>query len=121
MGLEEFLFPEHWQRMKLESMSHRVGAQSASARRNRRAAKALKQDLGLLSLTLMALIDSLCRRGIIDRDDLLASLQTVDRLDGVEDGSVDPEAIRTALGVKAPKRKPLPKRTAGRLKRRRKR
>ncbi len=63
----------------------------------------VNDDLGAVSLVLLSLVGTLLDKGVITRDDLLAHVRSVDRLEGVADGKITTDELRKALGLARPR------------------
>jgi len=103
MSFMDFYFPEQAEAMHLRSISRnlRRGSISArgAARRTRAELEGMEEDLGFLALALFSLVGSLVERGVLDEDEIKQHMQRLDGLDGVEDGKLDTDAPRGALGL----------------------
>lgn len=112
MGLFDFFFPEQAQAERLREL---VDQQRQVLRRTRTEARAsmqakttvdqlqkqietLRNDLGYVTLLLGALVDQLDAKGTLTRSDLRAAVEAIDMVDDVEDGKLDIEALKHAVG-----------------------
>ncbi len=106
MGLKEFFFPEYAEAQNLKKVSRQMARKSRTGRRaSKKASEAQKElenmeeDLGFLALVLMSLFNRLVEKDIISRDEVRDQLSEIDSLDGVEDGKLDLDMVRGAMGM----------------------
>lgn len=114
MGLFDFFFPEQAQAERLREL---VDQQRQVLRRTRTEARtsihaktttdqlqkevqSLRNDLGYVTLLLGAIVDQLDAKGTLTRTDLRAAVEAIDLVDDVEDGKLDIEALKHAVGGK---------------------
>jgi hypothetical protein len=107
MGLEAFLFygyPYDPVRLKDFATERRMNAVREKWRRRREQKAAVKpleervasleKDLGYVTLVLGAVLDRLNEKGVVTRDEVHATVQSLDDVDGVRDGSLDVNVLR---------------------------
>jgi hypothetical protein len=107
MGLEAFLFygyPYDPTRLKDFATERRMNAVREKWRRRREQKAAVKpleervasleKDLGYVTLVLGAVLDRLNEKGVVTRDEVHATVQSLDDVDGVRDGSLDVNVLR---------------------------
>lgn len=113
--------PPYWEHEKrIDALRQSMRRQWRQRSRISKATRELQDEVGLLALTLLALVGRLVEKGIVTEAELHARIAEVDALDGEKDGMLDPEALRSALGLPARPRTP-PKAPAPKARRRRKR
>jgi hypothetical protein len=54
----------------------------------------LESDLGRVALLARALMDACIKKGVVSQLDIAQMLRAIDASDGVEDGRLDPKALR---------------------------
>lgn len=98
MSLFDFFFPEQAQATHLRSLAN---AQRTSSRRSRRTESAtdrridaLEDDLGYVALVLGSLLQQIDDKGVVNRDDVKATIKELDGVDGVTDGKLDVSVLR---------------------------
>ena len=77
----------------------RSGLQADKARRN---AVETQEDVWALALVLLSLIEELVARGVITQDELVERIKRLDADDGLTDGQIDPDKLRSAMKVGRP-------------------
>lgn len=103
MEMFDWMFPEPAQAMHLRSIAHSMRTHSRNANRSARRASVardeIEDDLGFVALVLMSLVGSLIEKGVIQEEDLAAHIKRLDTLDGIEDGKLNPDMLRGAMGL----------------------
>lgn len=112
MGLFDFFFPEQAQAHRLRELvdqqRHMLRKTRTEARTSVQAKSTLDQlqkevqtlrnDLGYVTLLLGAIVDQLDAKGTLTRAELRETVEAIDMVDDVEDGKLDIEALKDAVG-----------------------
>jgi hypothetical protein len=100
MDWREFWMPrEAWQSTKIRELTDELAAAQRKGRKASRSLDDLARDVGLLILLQLLTLRTLLDKGLISREDLHARMMEIDKLDGIGDGRVDPDALRRILGL----------------------
>lgn len=89
----DFLTAREFNRMD-EAAERRRRIGSAERTDIRRQCDDLEDDLGRMALLVHALTEACIRKGTVTREEIAAVAAEVDLLDGVQDGRLDPGALR---------------------------
>lgn len=110
MEIMDFFWPQWAQAAHLREIA--TALKSGQGRRTSptRVAGDLQADINTLALVCMSLVATLVEKGVISELDLQMHLQKIDELDAEDDGALDPNFLRGALGLKKPPTKSLPTR-----------
>jgi hypothetical protein len=109
MDILDFFWPQWAQARHLRQIAESMSSGHGRKASPTRAAAALQVDVNTLALVCMGLVAALMEKGVISELDLQMHLQKIDGIDAEEDGGLDPNMLRSALGMKKPpKSKALP-------------
>ena len=108
MDLLDFLYPQQAQAQRLREIAQTLRESNASKKSSSRLESKLQEDVNTLALVCMGLVATLVEKGLITELDLQMHLRAVDGLDAVDDGGLDPNVLRGALGMKKPPESTLP-------------
>jgi hypothetical protein len=109
MELFDFLMPDQAQATHLRSIANQMRNQDRRHTRANLKVSDLETDVNSVALVCMALVATLVEKGVIDELDLKMQLDAIDGLDASDDGGLDMNVLRGALGLKKPDTATLPK------------
>jgi hypothetical protein len=108
--LDFFVLEEAWSK-RLRDFVKRVQSFNAKSAAATAAAEQrlddLEADMGFLALLLMGTLKMLSAKSLLRDGELIPHLAAIDMLDGVEDGSLDLDAVRRLIGLPRAKKPPL--------------
>ncbi len=61
-----------------------------------------QEDVWALALVLLSLVEELVAREVVTQDELIARIKRLDADDGLTDGQIDPDKLRSAMKVGRP-------------------
>lgn len=103
MGLLENLVVDRAWSKRIREFMKRVQAWNAKSAKSSMAIEQrlddLAADIGFLALLEVATLKLLTDKGVLAEGDLVPRLAMADLLDGIEDGSLDPSALRSIIGL----------------------
>ncbi|MBK8206817.1 MAG: hypothetical protein IPK87_08460 [Planctomycetes bacterium] len=108
MEMLDFFWPEWAQARQLREIAHALKTGGGRKTSPTRIAVDLQADINSLALVCMSLMAALVEKGVISELDLQMHLQKLDELDAEDDGGLDPDLMRGALGLKKNKPRALP-------------
>lgn len=117
MELFDLFMPDQAQASHLRSIADQMRNQGHQRRHTTRKVADLETDINSIALVCMALVASLVEKGVIDELDLKMQLDAIDGLDAADDGQLDLNILRGALGLKKPETGTLPRPRLPRAKR----
>lgn len=95
--LIDLFLPETAQKRKIAALAERAQTDSIRDRKLAERVDQLRRDVGFLILIQALNLKTLMDKGLLPREELHARLMEIDKLDGVGDGQVSPEALRALL------------------------
>lgn len=95
--LVDLFFPESGQNRRLKALAEDAHSQKIQDRKLSERVDQLRRDVGLLILLQALNLKTLLDKGLLAREELHQRLMEVDKLDGIGDGQVSPDALRALL------------------------
>lgn len=96
---EFFMSRDAYQSVKLNELADAMTTHGLRSKKGERSLDSLGHDVGLLILLQLLTLRTLMDAGILKREDLHARMMELDKLDGLGDGKVSPDALKRIIGL----------------------
>jgi len=100
MSLIDLFLDQDTESDRIRRLSRKIATRPKKDKANA-ALKRTRDDVGFLALALLAAIKLLEEKGVFNQEEFITRIMSLDTLDGLADGKIDPEQLRQALGFRA--------------------
>jgi hypothetical protein len=99
MSLIDLFLDQDTESDRIRKLSRQIATRSKKDKANS-ALKRTRDDVGFLALALLAAVKLLEEKGVFNEEEFVSRIVSLDKIDGLMDGKIDPDQLRQALGFK---------------------
>ncbi len=99
MSLIDLFLDQDAESDRIRRLSRKIATRPKKDKANA-ALKRTRDDVGFLALALLAAVKLMEEKGVFSEQEFISRIVSLDKIDGLMDGKIDPDQLRQALGLR---------------------